>query len=123
MEDIGYIYCFSNPIHPNTYKIGFTKNTPEIRKKQLHTSGVVLPFEVEYYKKIKNYKIKEKIIHDLLDEYRVSSDREFFEVSLSVIRFCFDLIAGEIYDHEDICENTTEGTKKVVSKYSVKQKE
>ena len=32
MEDICYIYCLNNPNYENTYKIGFTNQTPQIRK-------------------------------------------------------------------------------------------
>jgi len=35
MEDIGYIYCLSNPNYKNIYKIGVANQTQQIRRKQL----------------------------------------------------------------------------------------
>jgi hypothetical protein len=61
MEDIGYIYCLSNPNYANTYKIGFTNQTPQIRKKQLETTGVLAPLRLNIIKKLWIIKIKKKL--------------------------------------------------------------
>ena len=70
-ETIGYIYCLSNPsFEENVYKIGFTKNDPKFRMKQLNTTGIPEPFKLELYKKVKNCEFKEKKIHKILSKYR-----------------------------------------------------
>jgi len=102
----GYIYCLSNLSYEDTYKIGFTRNDPNIRKSQLNTTGVLYPFKLEIAKKVLNYKDKEKQIHKLLSKYRINTNREFFKISLSEIKNIFNLIDGEIYT-ENITENIT----------------
>ena len=47
----GYIYCFSNQSMPGILKIGMTQRTPEERVKELFTTGVALPFNIEFAKK------------------------------------------------------------------------
>jgi T5orf172 domain len=92
----GYIYCLSNPLYPNTYKVGTTKKDPKIRAKQLYTTGVPEPFKIEFAKKTQDYKRKEVIVHDLLSTCgQRFHKREFFNVSLDTIRKLFELIDGE----------------------------
>jgi hypothetical protein len=55
-EDEGYIYCLSNAsFEPNIYKIGITKNEPNVRMMQLQTTGVPMPFKLEFAKKVQQY--------------------------------------------------------------------
>ena len=83
----GYIYCFSNQSMPGILKIGMTQRTPEERVKELFTTGVALPFNIEFAKKVNNIKDKEISLHKLLEKYsiRVNPDREFFRVSLDEV--------------------------------------
>jgi len=99
----GYIYCLSNPFYNGIYKVGMTENDPKIRKEQLNTTGVPLPFKIEFAKKVNNYKEKEKILHKLLTQYgeRINPKREFFKISLEEIKAFFDLMDGEIYEEVD----------------------
>jgi hypothetical protein len=101
--NIGYIYCMSNPIYNGIYKVGITENDPKIRKEQLNTTGVPLPFRIEFAKKVKDYKEKEKLLHKLLTQYgeRINPKREFFKISLEEIKAFFDLMDGEIYQEVD----------------------
>ena len=96
----GYIYCFSNPIYLNIYKVGFTTNNPHYRRKQINTTGVPLPFKLEFAKKVNNYKDKEKIIHKILSSLgnRINPKREFFKINLEHIELLFELIDGEWYN-------------------------
>lgn len=104
MDDIGYVYCMSNPSFDKLIKkIGFTKNDPGIRKAQLETTGVPTPFVIEFAKKVNGYKDKEKKIHNILDKYRVSSNREFFSIELKQVKDIFDLMDGEYWvDPDDL---------------------
>ncbi len=56
MSDKGYIYCLSNPMYKGIYKVGQTKNNVSIRKNQLYTTGVIMPFKIEFVKELVNYK-------------------------------------------------------------------
>ena len=95
----GYIYCFSNPCMPGILKVGITTRTPEERVKELFTTGVPLPFKIEFAKSVKDPKGKESSLHLLLDQYtaRVYPRREFFRVSPEEVRKFFDLMDGEMW--------------------------
>ena len=38
----------SNPAMPGLLKVGFTTDTPDVRARELYTTGVPLPFKVEF---------------------------------------------------------------------------
>lgn len=78
-----WVYIFSNPSIPNMYKIGYTKNDPTQRAKQLsNATGVVLPYKVEWAFHCFNGESLESEIHKCLEKYRVNSQREFFQINL-----------------------------------------
>jgi hypothetical protein len=95
----GYIYCLSNKVFPNLLKIGKTKNDPIIRIKQLYTTGVPLPFTLEFAKKVKNHHLAEKNIHILFKDYRYTHNREFFEITKEIVFKEFEKIDGEYYEY------------------------
>jgi hypothetical protein len=44
-----WVYIMSNPTMPGYYKIGYTKNTPEERARQIsNATGVIVPMKVEW---------------------------------------------------------------------------
>ena len=78
-----WVYILSNPTMPNMYKIGFTKNTPEERARQISNStGVALPYKVEWAFHCYNGMSLEGEVHRYLEGSRVNDNREFFQVSL-----------------------------------------
>ena len=78
-----WVYVLSNPTTPNLLKIGYTKNTPDERAKQISAAtGVALPYKVEFAFKCFNGEQLEGEAHRFLSEFRVNNQREFFEVSL-----------------------------------------
>ena len=78
-----WVYVLSNPTTPNLLKIGYTKNTPDERAKQISAAtGVALPYKVEFAFKCFNGEQLEGEVHRFLSEFRVNNQREFFEVSL-----------------------------------------
>jgi hypothetical protein len=78
-----WIYILSNKTMPNLVKIGFTGITPEKRAEQLSRgTGVPTKFTVEYAFKCFNAHALESEIHKHLHSYRVSNDREFFQIPL-----------------------------------------
>jgi hypothetical protein len=113
----GWIYCLSNPCMPGILKVGMTERTPEERIKELYTTGVALPFKVEFAKKVKDPKRKEATLHTLLEQYtdRINPRREFFRVSPEEVMKFFDLMDGEMLtdkqeeeDNKDDEENEEE---------------
>jgi len=77
-----YVYVMSNPSFPeDMLKIGWTREHPNIRANDLHTSGVPTPFIVEFVIITQEGSKVEKIIHNYIKPYRVNSNREFFKIS------------------------------------------
>ena len=92
-----WVYILSNPSIPDVLKIGFTNLTPELRAKQLSSStGVVIPFKVEWAFKCFDGNRMEAEVHSALKEYRISNQREFFQVDLEEAKSVIKLI-GERY--------------------------
>ena len=44
----GYVYIISNRSMPGIYKVGYTLKDPELRAKELESTGVPHPFVVDY---------------------------------------------------------------------------
>uniref|UniRef100_A0A6C0AV47 Bacteriophage T5 Orf172 DNA-binding domain-containing protein n=1 Tax=viral metagenome TaxID=1070528 RepID=A0A6C0AV47_9ZZZZ len=77
-----YVYVMSNSSFPeDMLKIGWTRQHPNIRANNLHTSGIPTPFIVEYVIITPNGSKLEKQIHNHINTYRVNSNREFFKIS------------------------------------------
>ena len=89
----GWVYCLSNQSYKGIYKIGFTTRTPKKRADELsRETSILYPFVVEVSKKVKNCRLKESQLHKILNDNRVRSNKEFFDVSLEKIKTLFDLM-------------------------------
>ncbi len=86
-EAQGYIYVMRSAAHDvDIFKIGMTKRSSQIRADELsRTTGVPDKFLVVNEWKVKDRRLAEKIIHEKLDKYRVSSNREFFRAEAKII--------------------------------------
>ena len=92
-----WIYILSNPTIPDALKIGYTNLSPELRAKQISSStGVVVPFKVEWAFRCFDGSLMENEVHIALKEYRISNQREFFQVDLEEAKNIIKLI-GEKY--------------------------
>lgn len=80
---IGIVYVLSNRAMPGLVKIGMTTR-PELdtRLKELYTTGVPVPFDVEYACEVKASDCNkiEKALHTAFDPQRVNINREFFQI-------------------------------------------
>lgn len=80
---IGIVYVLSNRVMPGLVKIGMTTR-PELdtRLKELYTTGVPVPFDVEYACEVKASDCNkiEKALHTAFDPQRVNINREFFQI-------------------------------------------
>ena len=80
----GYIYILSTRSQPGFLKIGMTQRSVEARVKEINSStGVIIPYGVRAAWEVDNASEVEREIHTLLAEYRVRSDREFFELEFN----------------------------------------
>lgn len=78
----GFVYVLSNSAMPGLVKVGRTDRTGEIRADELYTTGVPLPFEVDFRAITSKPDEVEKEAHRLLDAHRLNPKREFFKVSV-----------------------------------------
>lgn len=77
----GYVYILSNPVMPGIVKIGFTtQDDINTRLAGLYTTGVPVPFEVEYACRIPDCQKVERALHRAFHPQRVHEKREFFEI-------------------------------------------
>jgi hypothetical protein len=79
--DTPQIYILSTREEPAILKIGFTTRSVLERVNEINSStGVLIPYGVRAAWRVKNAKKIEREIHDLLDDFRIRSDREFFKI-------------------------------------------
>ncbi|MDA8402686.1 MAG: GIY-YIG nuclease family protein [Desulfobacteraceae bacterium] len=81
-EKKGYVYVLHNEtMKNNIFKVGSSKNDPTLRATQLSfPTGVGSPFKVMYHIEAINRYQFEKLVHVLLDKFRINEKKEFFEI-------------------------------------------
>lgn len=67
-------------------KVGYTKQSPYDRMKDLYTSGVPTPFVLENYYFVEDACMCEELIHIRMNRFRVNDDREFFKTDVEKAR-------------------------------------
>ena len=98
-----WVYVLTNPTMPGLCKIGFTKNKPSERVKQINSgTGVAMDFVVEWAFPCFNAHDVEKQVHKYLEDsgFRVNKNKEFFNVSVNEARAVVERI-GEPYKMND----------------------
>ena len=91
-----WVYILSNPTQPNLYKIGYTKNTPDERAKQIsNATGVALPYKVEWAYQCFNGEMVEREVHHKLKAQRINNSKEFFQISLEEAKEVINLIGNK----------------------------
>ena len=102
---IGYVYIASNPSYQeNLVKIG-SSNKPNIRMKQLYSTGVPEPFSIVYLLRCydNTHEKVEKEIHDKFDSCRTNPRREFFFLprrQMEELREVLEDQDGDLVDEE-----------------------
>lgn len=83
----GYVYVLSNEAMPGIYKIGMTERSVEERVKELSKmTAIPTPFKIEACFYSDNPLADEREIHELLSQYRVSENKEFFKCDLDKVK-------------------------------------
>lgn len=83
----GWLYALQNPAFKRpVFKIGETRHPPHIRAAQLSAeTGVPEPYRLVYFVTVEFRKRAEREVYDRLAEYRVASNKEFFDAPLREI--------------------------------------
>lgn len=104
----GYVYIMSNPSMPQMVKIGVTQQTVEKRLKALSKpTGVPTPFQVEYECEVEDcYKV-ETALKTIFSPYKVSDNREFFQVTVPQITAVLQLVERKNTTKEATANETT----------------
>jgi hypothetical protein len=98
-----YIYILTNDTLPGLCKIGFTKNKPSERVRQINAAtGVAMDFNVVYQYPCFNAHDLEKEIHVYLEAqgFRVNKRKEFFNITTDQAISVIERIGGP-YKMED----------------------
>jgi hypothetical protein len=77
---VGYVYVLTNQVMPGVVKIGYTDGDVPSRLAGLYSTGVPLPFDLEFAAKVSNATEVEKALHTAFSPYRVNPKREFFRI-------------------------------------------
>lgn len=98
LKENGWIYILTNPsLQENLIKIGKTSRTPEERAKELSApTGVPAEFEIVYKIEVSDCHIVEKIIQKQLENYRHTTQREFFSVPINKAIIIVKIVAKHI---------------------------
>lgn len=102
-----YIYILTNHTMPGLVKIGFTKNKPSERVKQINAAtGVAEDFIVEYQYPCFNAHDLEKEIHIYLEKqgFRINKKKEFFNITVEQAISVVERIGDPYKMQEDATE-------------------
>ncbi len=91
----GWVYVLTNEAHPHFVKIGHSTDAPENRAAEIHSTGVPLPFIVEFKIYVSECGGLEAAVHERLKDARVNPRREFFRISAPEAARCIAEIAVE----------------------------
>jgi hypothetical protein len=76
-----YVYVLTNEAMPGIVKIGRTaQDDVRSRIDQLYTTGVPVPFKLEFACRVENSSEIEQALHRAFSPYRVNPKREFFRI-------------------------------------------
>ena len=80
-EDTGILYMLGVREMKGLLKIGITKRDVRSRVNEINSAtGIIIPFGVRHVWRVRNPNRVEREVHKLLADYRVRSDREFFNM-------------------------------------------
>ena len=75
------VYVLTNPAMPGLVKIGYTQqNEANTRISQLYTTGVPVPFTIEFSCRVENAADVESAMHTAFSPNRINPKREFFRI-------------------------------------------
>ena len=93
MNNIGYIYCFSNPIYKkNIYKICYSKIN------LISDKNFVNDFTIEFYKKVDDYDLTIRKIKEFFEYFSISS-ANLYKINIHNIKVIFDSFSGSYCDN------------------------
>lgn len=96
MANYGFVYVMGNDCMPGIYKIGMTNHSPLRRRDELSSgTAVPAPFDLLFYIEVSDPCAIEKAIHETFSSFRVSDNREFFQLDIRSIHFEFQQYSSD----------------------------
>jgi hypothetical protein len=81
MNGLKVVYILTNPAMPGLVKIGYSSQDEATKRiAQLYTTGVPVPFRLEFACKVPNPDEVEKALHIAFAPHRINPRREFFKM-------------------------------------------
>lgn len=81
VKDENYLYILSRREEKDVLKIGMTERNIQKRVNEINgATGVLYPYSARKIFKVKDCRKVEREVHDLLSQYRIRKDREFFKI-------------------------------------------
>ena len=97
MPTPGWVYVLTNAAMPDLVKIGMTGRNPATRAAELTAAtGVPAPFVIAWSRAVSDCAAVEASVHRLLDNRRVSGNREFFRCDVATARQVIEAAAGAL---------------------------
>lgn len=82
MPEFSIVYVLTNPAMLDLVKIGRTSHEDaNTRISQLYTTGVPVPFKLEFAARVQDSQEVEKALHAAFEPYRINPKREFFRIN------------------------------------------
>lgn len=94
--EVGYVYVMTNELIPNLVKIGKTTRTPEERAQELKSTGVPGAWIPQYSVFTPPCDVLEQAVHGALHRFRISTEREFFRISVEDAQKKLDELANSL---------------------------
>jgi len=118
---MGIVYVLTNSSMPGLVKIGKTsQDQPRSRVAQLYTTGVPVPFDIEYACEVGDADAVESAPHQAFDPNRINPWREFFQIEpdqaiaiLKLLDTARDVTSEVAADTEGIDEQDVEAAQRL----------
>jgi T5orf172 domain-containing protein len=118
---MGIVYVLTNSSMPGLVKIGKTsQDETESRVAQLYTTGVPVPFDIEYACEVSDADAVESALHQAFDPNRINPRREFFQIEpdqaiaiLNLLDTARDVTSEVAADTEGIDEQDVEAAQRL----------
>jgi len=123
MQQFSIAYVLSNPSMPGMVKIGRTAHDDaNTRIAQLYTTGVPVPFTLEFAARVPNSDEVEKALHIAFAPHRVNPKREFFRIEPEQAIAILKLLHTEDVTTEILQQSTTLDQQSIAAAEDLKSK-
>ena len=123
MAALNIVYVLTNAAMPGLVKIGYTnQEDANSRIVQLYTTGVPVPFELQYACKVPNAEEVEKALHVAFAPNRINPKREFFKIEPEQAIAILKLLHTEDATQEIELQHTSIDQESVIAAEQLKSK-